>query len=93
MAENGVKKVLPYISLVGVIVVAVGAGIAWGGQDKTVQDHERRLQKVEDAIVKQGETAAVLNERTKETQKDVQEIKSDIKRVLTEVLKRRPGRQ
>ena len=89
MAENG-KKLLVYLP---VVFVAAAGAAAWGAQQSKVSDNVERIQKLEQAIIEQGKTSTRLDERTKNTQKDVGEIKTDVKDILRALrVPRRPTR-
>ena len=81
---NG-KKLLVYLP---VVLVAAAGAAAWGAQQSKVTDNVERIQKLERAIIEQGKASAVLEERTKETQKDVLEIKGDVKSLLEGLLQK-----
>ena len=57
-------------------VVALGAAIAWGQLTQQNDDQDRRIHKVEDAVITMGEISARqerIDERTLHIQKNLQE--------------------
>ena len=65
-----------WLALIPAGVVALGAAIAWGQLTQQNTDHDRRIHKVEDAIINMGEISARqerIDERTLHIQKNLQE--------------------
>ena len=65
-----------WLSLIPAGVVALGAAIAWGQLIQQNEDQDRRIHKVEDAIINMGEISARqerIDERTLHIQKNLQE--------------------
>ena len=65
-----------WLALIPAGVVALGAAIAWGQLTQQNTDQDRRIHKVEDAIINMGEISARqerIDERTLHIQKNLQE--------------------
>ena len=65
-----------WLALIPAAVVALGAAIAWGQLTQQNTDQDRRIHKVEDAIINMGEISARqerIDERTLHIQKNLQE--------------------
>mgnify|MGYP003643998569 FL=1 len=65
-----------WLALIPAGVVALGAAIAWGQLTQQNDDQDRRIHKVEDAIINMGEISARqerIDERTLHIQKNLQE--------------------
>ena len=65
-----------WLALIPAGVVALGAAIAWGQLIQQNEDQDRRIHKVEDAIINMGELSARqerIDERTLHIQKNLQE--------------------
>ena len=65
-----------WLALIPAGVVALGAAIAWGQLIQQNEDKDRRIHKVEDAIINMGELSARqerIDERTLHIQKNLQE--------------------
>ena len=65
-----------WLALIPAGVVALGAAIAWGQLTQQNTDQDRRIHKVEDAIINMGEISARqerIDERTLHIQKTLQE--------------------
>jgi hypothetical protein len=65
-----------WLALIPAAVVALGAAIAWGQLTQQNTDQDRRIHKVEDAIINMGELSARqerIDERTLHIQKNLQE--------------------
>ena len=65
-----------WLALIPAGVVALGAAIAWGQLLQENEDQDRRIHKVEDAIINMGELSARqerIDERTLHIQKNLQE--------------------
>ena len=65
-----------WLALIPAGVVALGAAIAWGQLTQQNTDQDRRIHKVEDAIINMGELSARqerIDERTLHIQKNLQE--------------------
>ena len=64
------------LALIPAGVVALGAAIAWGQLTQQNDDQDRRIHKVEDAVISMGEISARqerIDERTLHIQKNLQE--------------------
>ena len=65
-----------WLALIPAGGVALGAAIAWGQLIQQNEDQDRRIHKVEDAIINMGELSARqerIDERTLHIQKNLQE--------------------
>ena len=65
-----------WLALIPAGVVALGAAIAWGQLLQQNDDQDRRIHKVEDAVISMGEISARqerIDERTLHIQKNLQE--------------------
>jgi len=65
-----------WLALIPAGVVALGAAIAWGQLTQQNTDQDRRIHKVEDAVISMGEISARqerIDERTLHIQKNLQE--------------------
>ena len=65
-----------WLALIPAGVVALGAAIAWGQLLQQTDDQDRRIHKVEDAVISMGEISARqerIDERTLHIQKNLQE--------------------
>jgi hypothetical protein len=65
-----------WLALIPAAVVALGAAIAWGQLTQQNTDQDRRIHKVEDAVISMGEISARqerIDERTLHIQKNLQE--------------------
>ena len=65
-----------WLSLIPAAIVALGAAIAWGQLVQQNEDQDRRIHKVEDAVISMGEISARqerIDERTLHMQKNLQE--------------------
>ena len=65
-----------WLALIPAGVVALGAAIAWGQLIQQNEDQDRRIHKVEDAIINMGELSARqerIDELTLHIQKNLQE--------------------
>jgi hypothetical protein len=65
-----------WLALIPAGVVALGAAIAWGQLTQQNDDQDRRIHKVEDAVITMGEISARqerIDERTLHIQKNLQE--------------------
>ena len=65
-----------WLALIPAAVVALGAAIAWGQLLQQNDDQDRRIHKVEDAVISMGEISARqerIDERTLHIQKNLQE--------------------
>tara|TARA_R110002020_G_scaffold2015_1_gene9276 strand:- start:791 stop:1048 length:258 start_codon:yes stop_codon:yes gene_type:complete len=65
-----------WLALIPAGVVALGAAIAWGQLLQQNDDQDRRIHKVEDAVITMGEISARqerIDERTLHIQKNLQE--------------------
>ena len=91
MNDNGGKRLMLYWP---VIIAVVMFAVGWGSNraevsanDKAIKRHEQRIEKLEDVAKEQAEATTRLDERTKSTQRDVGEIKMDVKTLLHQFLK------
>tara|TARA_R100000687_G_scaffold74803_1_gene65940 strand:+ start:332 stop:589 length:258 start_codon:yes stop_codon:yes gene_type:complete len=65
-----------WLALIPAGVVALGAAIAWGQLLQQNDDQDRRIHRVESAVISMGEISARqerIDERTLHMQKDLQE--------------------
>ena len=65
-----------WLALIPAAIVALGAAIAWGQLIQQNEDQDRRIHKIEDAVISMGELSARqerIDERTLHIQKNLQE--------------------
>jgi len=65
-----------WLALIPAAIVALGAAIAWGQLIQQNEDQNRRIHKIEDAVISMGEFSARqerIDERTLHIQKNLQE--------------------
>jgi len=65
-----------WLALIPAAIVALGAAIAWGQLIQQNEDQDRRIHKIEDAVISMGELSARqerIDERTLHMQKNLQE--------------------
>jgi len=65
-----------WLALIPAAIVALGAAIAWGQLIQQNEDQNRRIHKIEDAVISMGEISARqerIDERTLHIQKNLQE--------------------
>ena len=65
-----------WLSLIPAAIVALGAAIAWGQLIQQNEDQDRRIYKIEDAVINMGELSARqerIDERTLHIQQNLQE--------------------
>jgi len=65
-----------WLALIPAAIVALGAAIAWGQLVQQNEDQDRRIYKIEDAVINMGELSARqerIDERTLHIQQNLQE--------------------
>jgi|TARA_R110001599_G_scaffold307703_2_gene514444 hypothetical protein len=65
-----------WLALIPAAIVALGAAIAWGQLVQQNEDQDRRIHKIEDAVINMGELSARqerIDERTLHIQQNLQE--------------------
>jgi len=65
-----------WLALIPAAIVALGAAIAWGQLIQQNEDQDRRIHKIEDAVISMGELSARqerIDERTLHIQQNLQE--------------------
>ena len=65
-----------WLALIPAAIVALGAAIAWGQLVQQNEDQDRRIHKIEDAVISMGELSARqerIDERTLHIQQNLQE--------------------
>ena len=65
-----------WLALIPAAIVALGAAIAWGQLIQQNEDQDRRIYKIEDAVINMGELSARqerIDERTLHIQQNLQE--------------------